>query len=80
MVAGFPLALGGRQEIAGDPPGALVDQLIERMLAVGSWLTPDNGTCLDRHLLRITVNVLAVGFHITLLEVRSKPVHVLVIR
>ena len=30
-------------EIAGDQPGALMDQLIERMLAVGAGLTPING-------------------------------------
>ena len=31
--------LGEGDEVAGDQPGSLMDQLIKRMLAVGAWLT-----------------------------------------
>ena len=42
VVAQRVLALGGGQEVAGDQLGALVDQLVEGVLAVGAGLAPDD--------------------------------------
>lgn len=36
------LRLGGCDEVAGDEAGALVDELVEGMLAVGPRFAPDN--------------------------------------
>jgi hypothetical protein len=36
-------ALAEADEVAGDQPGALVDQLVEGVLAVGAGLAPDDG-------------------------------------
>ncbi|CCK16170.1 hypothetical protein BN136_2180 [Cronobacter universalis NCTC 9529] len=69
-----------RDEIARDQFGALVDQLIERVLAISARLAPDNRAGLVIHGVAVTVNVFTVGFHIALLEVRREAVHVLVVR
>lgn len=57
-----------------------MDQLVERVLAVSARLTPDDWTRLVIHRVAVTVNVLTVGFHIALLEVGRKAMHVLVVR
>lgn len=57
-----------------------MDQLVERVLAVGARLAPDDWASLVIHRVAVTVNVLAVGFHVALLEVGRKAVHVLVVR
>src|SRR5690606_9523160 len=67
-------------EIARYHFGTLVDQLVERVLAVGARLAPDDWASLVIHRVAVTVNVLAVGFHVALLEVGRKAVHVLVVR
>lgn len=56
-----------------------MDQLIERMLAVSAWLAPDDWASLVIHCVTVTVNVFTVGFHVALLEVGRKTVHVLVV-
>ncbi len=58
----------------------LVDQLVERMLAVSTRLTPDDWARLVIHCIAVTVNVFTVGFHVALLEVGREAVHILVIR
>ncbi len=67
-------------EIARYHFGSLADQLIERVLTVRTWFTPDNRASLVIHNLTVTVNILTVGLHIALLEVRRETVHILVIR
>lgn len=57
-----------------------MDQLIERMLTVGPRLTPDDWASLVIHRIAVTVNVFTVGFHVALLEVGRKAVHILVVR
>ena len=37
------LRFDGREEVGGDEAGALVDELIEGVLAVGAGLAPDDG-------------------------------------
>src|SRR5471030_131563 len=59
--------------------GSLMNQLIERVLTVSTWLTPNDWAGLIVHWIAVTVNVFTVGFHVALLEVSGKAVHVLVI-
>lgn len=73
------LCLNWSKEISWNNLGALVNQLIKRMLAVSPWFSPDDGSSRVRDCLVGSRHVLAVGFHITLLEICSKAVHVLVI-
>ncbi len=74
------VADGWCQEVTGDHLGALVDQLVEGVLAVGARLTPDDGTGLVVDLVAVAVHVFAVGLHVALLEVGGETVHVLVVR
>src|SRR5690606_35377124 len=66
-------------EIARYHFGALVNQLVERVLTVGARLAPDDWASLVIHGVAVTVNVFTVGFHVALLEVGRKAVHVLVV-
>ena len=36
------VGLDGRNEVTGDEPGALVDELVEGRLAVRAWLAPND--------------------------------------
>src|SRR6516165_12060996 len=60
-------------EIAGYEARALMDQLIERMLAVGTRLSPKDRPGIVIDLRAIERNVLAIALHGELLEVRGKP-------
>lgn len=73
------LGLARSQEIAGNDLSSLMDQLIKSVLAVGSRLSPNDGTGLVIHLETLVINVLAVGLHVSLLEVGGEAVHVLII-
>ena len=68
-----------REKITGDELCALVDELIEGMLAVCPWLSPDNRACLPADFTAVSVNVFAVALHVTLLEIGRKAMHILVI-
>lgn len=57
-----------------------MNQLIERVLTVGARLAPDDRARLVIHGVAVTVNVFTVGFHVALLEVGGKAVHILVVR
>ena len=59
---------------------ALVDQLIERMLTVGSRLAPDNGAGIVRQGRAIHRRALAVTLHFKLLEIGRKARQTLLIR
>mmetsp|Transcript_27967 Transcript_27967/g.64778 ORF Transcript_27967/g.64778 Transcript_27967/m.64778 type:complete len:246 (-) Transcript_27967:922-1659(-) len=74
------VGINGRQEIARNHFGTLVNQLVESVLAIGSRLAPKNGSSLHAHLFSVPGDVLPVGLHISLLEVRRKAMHVLIIR
>eukprot|EP00128_Syssomonas_multiformis_P005248 Colp12_sorted_trinity150504_noHs@27928 len=69
----------GGQEVARDELGALMDELVESVLAVGARLAPNDRASLVVHLLPSASHKLAVGLHITLLEVGRKTRHVLVV-
>ncbi len=66
-------------EVAGDQPRPLVDQLVEGVLAVGSRLAPEDrpGVVVDMGALER--DVLAVGLHRQLLQVGGEAVQVLVV-
>ena len=67
-------------EVARDQFGSLVDELVERVLAVGAWLAPVDGSRLvvdDRAVQR---DVLAVALHGQLLEIGREAFEVLVVR
>src|SRR5207244_12846155 len=70
----------GSNEVARNELGALVDELIEGVLSVGAWLTPDDRAGRDVYRLTVTVDVLAVTLHVNLLKVSGERVHVLIIR
>ena len=67
------------EKITGDELCALMDKLIERMLAVCPRLSPDNRACLQLTSWPVSVNGFAVALHVPLLEIGCKPVHILVI-
>src|SRR5207249_2492783 len=69
-----------RDEVTGDEPGALVDQLVERMLPVGSRLTPVDGASRVGDLGTIERDVLAVALHRQLLQIGRKSLQVLLVR
>src|SRR5664280_586470 len=71
--------LAEADKVAWDQLGALMDQLIERMLAVSAWLTPINWPGLIIDSSAIERDVFAVAFHGQLLEVGRKALQVLLI-
>ncbi|AUS50021.1 hypothetical protein CAB90_01069 [Mycobacterium tuberculosis] len=82
-------ALGGRQvveglskadEIGWHQPGALVQQLVEGVLAVGSRFTPKDFTGVGADRAAVGARGLAVGFHGQLLKVGRKTRQVIGIR
>src|SRR5262249_62283663 len=65
-------------EVTGDEPGALMDQLIERVLAIGSGLAPVDWTGLIVDRRPSERHVLAVALHRQLLEIGREALAVLV--
>ena len=80
MVAHLVVAVGRSDEVARNHLGALVDQLVEGVLAVGARFAPEDRAGLVVHALRVTIDGLAGGFHVRLLEVGGEAVQVLVVR
>src|SRR5215467_4240931 len=66
-------------EIAGDEPRALVDELIERVLAVGARFTPVDRRSLIFDFDPVEGDVFAVALHCQLLEIGWKPLQVLLV-
>ena len=73
------VSLDRSQEIARDELRALVNELIEGVLAVGARFAPDDRSGRDVDRLRRHGHTLAVALHVALLEVSGEAVHVLVI-
>src|SRR5271157_368822 len=72
-------SLSKRDEVARDEPGSLVNELIERVLAVGSRLAPIDWTGLMGDFLPVNHDVLAIAFHGQLLEICREPFQVLLV-
>src|SRR5450755_4900786 len=56
-------------KVARDQLRALVNELVEGMLAVGAWLPPDNGAGLIINGLAFEIDMLTIALHIELLEI-----------
>ena len=80
VIADLVVAVCRGDEVARNHLGALVDELVEGVLAVRTRFAPKDRTSLVVHALGIAVNGLAVGFHVGLLEVGGEAVQVLVVR
>ena len=71
--------LGERDEVARDEPRSLMNQLIERVLAVGSRLAPIDRAGIVVDLVAIERDVLAVALHRQLLQIGRKSLQVLLV-
>ena len=71
--------LGEGDEVAGDEAGALVDELVEAVLAVGAGLAPVDRTRVGIHMGAIEFHMLAIALHGELLEVGGEAFQVLVV-
>jgi hypothetical protein len=79
MITDSIVTIYRRNKITGDHDSALVDQLVKRMLSVCARLAPDYRACQVVHSCPVSVDTLAITFHITLLKIGGKTVQVLVI-
>src|SRR5439155_8364481 len=61
-----------RDEVTGDETGALMDELVERMLPVRSRFSPVDGARRVVHLDALERDVLAIALHRQLLQVRGE--------
>src|SRR5262249_21138551 len=68
-----------RNEVARDEARSLMDQLIERVLAIGSRLAPIDRTGLMVHRRPGERHMLAVALHRQLLEIARKALEILVV-
>src|SRR5262249_17905631 len=66
-------------EITRNKPRSLVDQLVKRMLTVGSRLAPIDGTCIVVDFFTTESYMLAVAFHGQLLQISRKALEILLI-
>ena len=73
------MRLDGRQKITRNQTRPLMDQLIKRMLPIGTCSTPDDLPRFIVYRLSITINRLAITLHETLLQKTSQLIHVLII-
>ena len=71
--------LGERDEVAGNEPRSLMDQLVEGVLAVGSRLAPVDGAGLVGDFVAIERDVLAVALHRQLLQIGREALQVLLV-
>ena len=69
-----------RDEIGRNHARTLVNELVERVLAVGAGLAPEDLARIGRDGRAVPARGLAVGFHGQLLQVRREAVQVLVVR
>src|SRR5690606_39318984 len=79
MITDRVMAYDRRNEIARNQFGALMQELIKGMLTVGARLAPDNRTGLIGNRVAGTIDGFAVTLHIALLEIRCKPMQVLIV-
>src|SRR5262249_37023342 len=80
MVPAEPIQrLAKPDEITWDEPGSLVDQLVKRMLTVGSRLPPIDGTGIVIDPLTIESHMFTIAFHGQLLQISRKALEILLI-
>jgi hypothetical protein len=73
MVAEVVARSSESDEVAWDQLRALVNQLVEGVLAVRARLTPDDLSGFELDRLTLAIYRLAVALHSQLLKVRSEP-------
>jgi len=74
MIAERIVRLDADEEVGRDESRALVQQLVERVLAVGARLAPEHLAGVGRHRRAVPAHALAVGLHGQLLEVGGETV------
>ncbi len=80
MLAVRVVRRGEADEVDRHDAGALVEQLVERVLAVGARLAPHDRARLAGHRRPVEAHRLAVGFHVELLEIRRESAQLLRVR
>ena len=80
MIADLVVAVCRSDEVARNHLGALVNELVEGVLAVRTRFAPEDRACLIVNALGIAIHSLTVGFHVCLLEVSGQAVQILVVR
>src|SRR6185312_5018269 len=80
MPPNFVQRLGKCNEIARNGSGALMDQLVKRMLAVRSWFAPINRSGIAGDWFPIKCDVLSVALHRELLQICRKAFQILLVR
>ena len=71
--------MDGADEVTRNHPRALMDELIERVLAVGPRFAPDDRSRGVVDNVALAVDTFAVAFHVPLLEIGSKAMHILIV-
>ena len=66
-------------ELARHDAGALMNQLVKRVLAVGAGFAPDDGAGIDLKIVAFHRHTLAVRFHLQLLQIGGQPRQALII-
>ena len=79
MIADRVVGLDGHEEIARDEFRALVNELIEGVLAVGARFSPDDLPSGVIDAISFAIDAFSVAFHIALLEVGGETTHILVV-
>ena len=80
MIVEWVVTDGGCNEVARNHFGALMNQLVKSVLAVGSRLAPNYRPCVVMNLSPGTIYRFAIALHVPLLEVSGKPMKILIIR
>src|SRR5262249_16389683 len=71
---------GERYEVAGNESRSLMNQLVERMLAICAWFAPIDRAGIVRDFVTVERDVFAVAFHRQLLQIGWKSFQVLLVR
>ena len=56
---------------------SLMQKLVKSVLTIGSWLTPNNCTCIPGYRIPVSTHKLPVALHVRLLEICRKPTQIL---
>ena len=79
MITNGVLRAAESDKINRDQFRALVNELVERVLPVGSGLPPDDRSGLIPHPAALPIHTFAIAFHIQLLQVRGKTMQILIV-
>src|ERR1700678_2773203 len=80
MVFKLAKRLAESDQVARNKFRALMNELVKRVLPVGSRLTPDDRPGLVGHGLAVEIYVLAVALHLQLLQVSRKALEIVRVR